>query len=32
MIDKIVPGYKFYLDHYTLNTEETVLYGVYCNE
>ncbi len=25
----IEPGYRFYLDHYTIHREETVLYGIY---
>ena len=28
-INQILPGYKFYLDHYTLHREETVLYAKY---
>lgn len=28
LIKSIEPNYKFYIDHYTVNTEETVLYGV----
>lgn len=28
MIKQIEPKYKFYLDHYTINSEETVLYGI----
>lgn len=30
MIKEMVPEYKFYVDHFTINLEETVLYGI-CN-
>jgi len=29
IILSIEPGYRFYLDHYTIHREETVLYGIY---
>lgn len=32
LINKYFPKYKFYIEHYSLNTEETVLFGVYNND